>query len=741
MFYLQFWHLKSKWLFLQKNNQHSMKKLIIGFCILQSVSFAQKTEIPSADLIKGKTPDGFYQAMPMVNRWISNDKALVYAKSSADEKMKNQILDLKTGKYSEASPADINPKVASEKILMLKNGDLYLKTPSGETQLTFDPGLEEKNAGFSPDSNYLAYTKANNLFTLNLKTYQENQLTTDGTQTTLNGFATWVYWEEIFGRSTLFRAFWWSPDSKTLAYMRFDESKTPMFPIYSSEGKHGYIDETRYPKSGDPNPTVKLGFVSPAGGETRWADFKEKDEKYLGWPKWMPDGSGLMVQWINRGNDNLKIYNVSPLDGSKKVVYEETQKAWISIDEADERLTILDGGKEMIIISDKTGWKQLYLYDINGTFKNQITSGNFTVKTVLGIDQKNKVIYFHARGLENSARFDLYRVDLSGKNLKRLSFGEYSHRVINPSPDLKYFVSTYSNLKTPNTSVIIDNTGKIVKELGTLKGDKLDTYSVNYPELLRVKSDDGKYDLPMTIIYPENMVAGKRYPVMVSIYGGPDAGTVYDQWAWSPKSQWYAREGMIQVSLDHRASGHFGKEGVTTMHRNLGDWELTDYKTMVKYLIDKGIADPSKICITGFSYGGYMTCLALTKGSDVFTHGMAGGSVVDWQLYDSAYTERFMDTPEENPEGYKAGNVLTYVDKYKGKLQIVHGTMDDNVHLQNSLQLIDKLEEQKKDFEFMLYPGGKHGWRGNKGYHFDNLKTKFIYEHLLEKPVPSELLK
>jgi dipeptidyl-peptidase-4 len=202
-----------------------------------------------------------------------------------------------------------------------------------------------------------------------------------------------------------------------------------------------------------------------------------------------------------------------------------------------------------------------------------------------------------------------------------------------------------------------------------------------------------------------------------------------------------SREGIIQVALDHRASGHFGKEGVAYMHRNLGKWELDDYKTMIKDLIKKGIADPTKIAITGFSYGGYMTCLALTKGSDVFTHGMAGGSVTDWKLYDSAYTERFMDTPQENPEGYENGGIMKYVDKTKGKLLIVHGTMDDNVHLQNSIQLIDALQEKKKDFEMMFYPGGRHGWGGNKGLHFDNLKTQFIYKNLLEKELPVGLLR
>jgi dipeptidyl-peptidase-4 len=192
-----------------------------------------------------------------------------------------------------------------------------LKNNDSETQLTND-AAEEKNAMFSPDSSYIAYTKENNLYSYDFKAKKEIKLTTDGTKTTLNGYATWVYWEEIFGRPTKFRAFWWSPDSKKIAYMRFDESKTMMFPLYSSEGQHGFVEETRYPKSGDPNPEAKVGFVSPTGGKTTWAVFNEKDEQYFGWPKWLPDGSGLMLQWINRGNDNLKLYNVSPKDGSKK---------------------------------------------------------------------------------------------------------------------------------------------------------------------------------------------------------------------------------------------------------------------------------------------------------------------------------------------------------------------------------------------------------------------------------------
>lgn len=705
-----------------------MKKLTLLLAFIPSAVFAQQTPFDKTDLMKGRVPDRFYQASPMAS-WSGPETVKLW------DGKRSSVLHLPSGKTT-----TVTADASTSKSLRIKNNDLYLVSPTGEMQLTND-SLAEQNPLFSPDSSFIAYTKGNNLYTYNLEEKQERKLTSDGTATTLNGYATWLYWEEIFGRPTKFRAYWWSPDSKTIAYMRFDESRTPMFPLYSSAGQHGHIEETRYPKAGDPNPTAKLGFIAASGGVTTWADFPETEDQYFGWPQWLSDGSGVILQWINRGNDHLKIFRINPKNGSKSQIYEEQQKTWISIDESQERLHIMEPTREMVVVSDQTGWKQLYLYSLDGRLKNKITDGKFTVTELYGVDSKTRTVYFQARGLENSARFDLYRVGLDGKNLKRLTFGTFNHRDIQPAPELQYFITTYSNLNTPPQTAVIDNQGKIVKELGNTRGDQFDRYRLAKTELIRVKSDDGLYELPMVITYPENFREGVRYPVLISIYGGPNAGTVFDQWNWNPARQWLAEEGLVQVAFDHRASGHFGKEGQNYMYRNLGEWEIKDYSAMARYLISKGIADPERIGITGFSYGGYMSCLALTKGADVFTHGMAGGSVTDWKYYDSAYTERFMDTPSDNPEGYKTSSVLNYVDRYKGVLQIVHGTMDDNVHMQNSIQLISDLQDRKKDFEFMLYPEGRHGFSGNQGLHFQNLKNEFIYKHLLRKEMPAALRK
>ena len=504
---------------------------------------------------------------------------------------------------------------------------------------------------------------------------------------------------------------------------------------------HGYVETVRYPKVGDKNPGVKIGMVNANGGNITWADFNASDDQYFGAPYWTNDSQALWVQWMNRKQNNLKIYSVNPSNGNKQEVYDETQKTWIQLEDGFQRLHMLEKSKQFILESDKTGWNNLYLYDMSGKFINAITPGKFTVTDIHFIDEAKKIIYFSARSKENTARKDVYKVDFAGKNMQRLSFGEYNHGIINMSPDGNYFVTTYSNATTPTKMTLVNNAGKIIKEIGDSKAAEMNDFVLAKTEILRVKSEDGLYDLPMKITWPLNYDKSKKYPVLLSIYGGPNAGTVMDTWNLGGNQQFYAKEGLIQVAFDHRASGHFGKEGVNYMYHNLGYWEMKDYSTMAKWLIANAGADPKKICITGFSYGGYMSCYALTYGSDVFTHGMAGGSVTDWTLYDTHYTERYMGTPTDNADGYKSSSVLNYIDRYKGVLQIVHGVIDDNVHMQNSVQLISKLQDAKKDFEFMIYSGGRHGWRGAKNDHFLNLKTQFIYKYLLEKPVPKGMLR
>ena len=569
-------------LYLSVSKKLTMKQyrvLIAVACLYSTAVIAQKKDFDDKDLMAGRAPKNFYNQLPNVVKWVDDERVILFTKSHPDSAAKNWLMDVKSGKMSEPTADMLKGTTPPTKQVALRNGDLYYKNGSEEKRITNDKA-EEKNPMFSPDSNYIAYTKDNNLYCYNIAAGKEVQLTKDGSNVILNGYASWVYWEEIFGRPTRFRAFWWSPDSKQIAYMHFDESMVPMFPIYSSEGQHGFIEETRYPKAGDKNPEVKLGFVQPDGGATVWADFNDKEDQYFGWPIWRPDGSTLLVQWINRGQDHLKIFDVAPASGGKKLMYEEKQNSWVDLEDgAGGRITFLSNGKDFILSSDKTGWNHLYLHNADGSLKNAITSGAFTVLDVKYIDEKSGQVYFTARCKENSARIDYYSAKLNGTELKRLSFGEFDHNV-NVSPTAKYFITTYSNVATPTAMSLLDNKGKQIRQLGSAKGADMDSYNMAKTEVIRIKSEDGLFELPAVVTWPMNMDPNKKYPMLISIYGGPNAGTVWDRWNWNMNRQWYAKEGLIQVAFDHRASGQFGKQGVAYMHRNLGKWEMKDYMTM-----------------------------------------------------------------------------------------------------------------------------------------------------------------
>lgn len=706
-------------------------RFLISCLLLCQLADAQKKELTLQQMLKG-APHQITGQLPEFVEWTNDNKPVISKQGLLYE------IDPVTGIEKPYQSANSKKEIFQD--VQVVNNDLIYVSENGKDQITSSPSVAEQNPTLSPDGKYVAFTRNNNLYTINLSTLQETQLTLDGGNGILNGYASWVYYEEILGRASNYKSYWWSPDSKSIAFMRMDENKVPVFPIVSEEGVHGYTEETRYPKAGDPNPEVKIGVVGVEGGNIQWADFNEKADQYFGMPYWKPDGSALWVQWMPRTQEQLIVYEINLANGSKKEILKEEQKTWIDLDDQGERIRFLNNGKQFIYKSDASGWNHLYLHDVNGKRIGAITSGNYTVTEVLMVDEKKKQVYFVCRK-DNSACFDLYRVGLNGSGLKRMTFGKYNHRNISLSPNGNYFITQYSDAQTPDVLALADTKGKIVKVIGEAKGSEFETTAFAKTELLRIKSEDGKYDLPVRITWPLNYDPKMKHPLLINIYGGPNAGTVYDGWQLNMQQQWWAKEGLIQVAIDHRASGHFGKEGMNYLHRNLGYWEMKDWSTIVKWLIENASVDPGRVGITGFSYGGYMTCYALTYGSDVFTHGMAGGSVTDWQLYDSHYTERYMDTPEENPEGYKTSSVLTHASKYKGALRIYHGTMDDNVHIQNSLQLVKALQEQKKRFEFMPYPGGRHGWRNlrQQDAHSWNDNAAFIYKHLLRKEMPGSV--
>jgi len=585
---------------------------------------------------------------------------------------------------------------------------------------------EEKNPRLSPNAKHVAFTRTNNLYACDLESGLEYQLTADGSETIYNGYESWVYMEEISNRSSQYAAFWWSPDSSKIAFLRFDDSPVPTFPIFRAAGVHGELEIQRYPKPGDPNPKVKLGIAGLPDGKIVWVDIDENSDQYVAWPSWLPDSSRLTFQWMNRGQDNLKIYGVDLQTGRKEEIYDEKQPAWI---EFFEDLYFFKDGSGFLLRSDKDGWSHLYYYDLKGTLKRRLTSGEWTVERIGLVDEKNTRVYFTARK-DKTAETHLFRVGLDGQGFEQITKDPGTHST-SVSPGGSYYFDNFSSVDNPGKQGLYNSSGTWIRSTGQSQTPQLKEFALGKKELFTIPTEDG-YTLPASWVLPPDFDQNKKYPVLFIIYGGPGSSDVSNSF---PRlSTFYlAQEGIIVFSVDHRGSAHFGKKGQSLMHRNLGKWEMHDYIQAVKWLRQKPFVDSTKIGITGGSYGGYATCMALTYGADYFTHGFAQYSVTDWKLYDSIYTERYMDKPEENKEGYEFGSVLHHAKNFKGILVLEHGAMDDNVHMQNTIQLMDVLMDQGKTFDFMLYPNQRHGFGGTKREISNRRYVDFWLKNLLNR--------
>jgi dipeptidyl-peptidase-4 len=675
--------------------------------------------------------------LPRFNGWLDDENFILEIKNKKNES--SQIIynarSIKESDYDVAPSVSFSslmpegfsaPRRGSHvsadetSIVFSKDNNLYFfsKTDKRIRQLTANRS-KENNPRFSPDGKKVAFTRNHNLFVVELETGLEKQLTTDGSDLIYNGWASWVYYEEILGRSSNYRAFYWSPDSDQIAFMHFDDTEVPNFPIYHHEGEdrsHGYLEMTSYPKSGDSNPEVELGVYNLNNNTITWAS-KNEELEYLAMVKWSPNGERLLFQQLSRDQDVLEMYKMDLDKGNIQMVYQEKQKTWI---DWLNNIYFLNKSDGFIVQSDRDGWSNLYHYNWEGKLVNQITKNDFRTYGISKVDEVNNKIYFNATG-KSSVESHLFVVNMNGQNQEQLTHTSGWHRVT-VSPSCDYFIDQFSSFNNSGEMKLFNSKGKVIKELGELKKD-INQEKGFKVEFFTIPSTDG-FDLPAFWVLPPNFDKDKKYPVIFDIYGGPDAGGVYNRfrnYTWDPIYE----EGVIRFTVDHRGSGKFGKKGLDYLHRSLGEWEIHDYIEAVKWLEEKSFVNGDKIGIQGSSYGGYMTGMALTLGADYFNCGIAALSVTDWRLYDNVYTERYMDEPRNNKEGYDYGSVLTHVDKLKGKLLITHGAIDDNVHLQNSMQLISKLQDEGKEFELMIYPGNRHGIRGAKGRHNQQLGLNF----------------
>ena len=591
------------------------------------------------------------------------------------------------------------------------------------------------NLTYSPDSTMLAFTRANDLYVVTIADGSECRLTFDGTETVMNGYASWVYYEEILGRPSRYRAFWWSPDSKRIAFYHFDDTEVPMFPIYSPFGQDGKLRETHYPKVGEKNPEVRIGFVDVpaalAGNvSTVWADFDEKEDQYFGIPFWSDDSRTFYVAHEPRIQNTLDLYAVSPVDGGKRVLYHETYPTWL---DWIEGMLFTDDGLYMVRAFE-TGWQQIYFLGYDGTVRRLTDGPNWRVELVRA--EKDGTVYFVAQRDDLHIRQALYKVSPKGV-ITPLTDESLNVAGVRFSPDGKYFVAQTSSLAAPTQLRVYQTSKPSVSWLvADQKGPDYDASKYSLGKLVTITKDG--FDLPGIIYYPAGFDPAKKYPVHVDIYGGPDSPQVTDRWAAPARYAWYAENGIIELIADCRASGHNGRAGLDCIYKQLASVEIDDFVAWAEWLQSLPYVQGDKIGVEGFSFGGTMTTLLVATAPYAFHYGIAGGGVYDWKLYDTHYTERFMSTPEDNPDGYARTRVMDRIDNYPARpgddgsvmLKLTHGTGDDNVHYQNTLQLIDAFHKMGASFEFMVYPDGMHGYRGYQGAHFQAENNAFWLKYL-----------
>ena len=577
---------------------------------------------------------------------------------------------------------------------------------------------------FSPDNKKVAYAKDNNIFIKNLASNSITQVTKDGKfNSIINGITDWVYEEEF----AFVRAFQWNKDSKYLAFLRFDETDVPTFSMdIVGTDKYPTQQVFKYPKAGEKNAKVTLHIYNVNGKNSKKVDVGNYE--YIPRIKWSNDTNTLVATTLNRHQNNLKLYAINASTRSSKIILNETDKAYIDI---TDNLTFLNDNS-FIWTSEDDGYNHIYHYDANGKLINQVTKGNWEVTNYYGFNKEKNTIYYQS--VENgSINRGVYSIGLDGKNKKLLS-DEVGRNTADFSKNLNYFINTHSTSEVPPIYSLYSGDGemlKVIKDNSTLK-EELSNYKMSPKEFSTININGN--DLNMWMIKPANFDANKKYPMLMFQYSGPGSQQVGNRWNGS-NDYWHnmlAQQGIIVACVDGRGTGFKGSDFKKSTYLNLVKYETEDQIAAAKKLADRSYIDEDNIGIWGWSFGGHMSTNALLKGNDIFTTAIAVAPVTSWRFYDTVYTERFLRTPEENPAGYDENSPINYADKLKGNYLLVHGTGDDNVHVQNSMRMTNALIEANKQFDQFIVPDRAHGIRKGKNVRL-NLFTKmtnFINEHL-----------
>jgi len=728
-----------------------MKKLLLLFIAITSLATAQKKDITLNEIW-----DGTFRAQRMNS--LNSMNGDFYTLLNFSQETRSTSVD----KYSYASLEKVETIVDSKDLADLKYFETY-EFNNNETKLILgvdsEPIYRHSSLGvfyvydiasktlqlidedkiqeptFSPDSKKVAYAKNNNLYIKNLETNEVTQVTNDGLKNNIiNGICDWVY-EEEFG---FVKAFEWNKDSSTIAFLRFDETEVPTFSM-DITGKELYPTQQvfKYPKAGEKNAVVTLQMYNVSDKKTMTINVGEYE--YIPRIKWTNNTNTLSITTLNRHQNNLNLYFVDAKTANAKVVLNETDKAYIDI---HDNLTFLKDNS-FIWTSEKDGFNHIYHYSKEGKLIKQLTSGNWEVTNFYGVNEKTKTAFYQSTE-DGSINRTIYSVDFNGKNKKRLT-NDSGKNNASFSKNLNYFINNFSDANTPPIYTLHNNKGEELKEIlnniELLK--KLDSYNLSKKEFFTIKTESGEFNAWM--LKPSNFDPNKVYPLFMTQYSGPGSQSVSNSWN-SANDYWYqnlVEQGYIVACVDGRGTGFKGAEFKKATYLNLVKYETIDQINAAKELGKLAYIDKDEIGIWGWSFGGHMSTNCLLKGGDTFKMAIAVAPVTSWRFYDTVYTERFLRTPQENPAGYDENSPINYADKLNGKFLLVHGSGDDNVHVQNTMRLSNALIEANKAFDQAIYPDRTHGiYRGkNTRLHLYTKMTNFINENLGKEDIKLESLK
>jgi dipeptidyl-peptidase 4 len=707
-----------------------MRKLFLLLFILPFAAIAQTKQITLEDIYKKGTFRG---------EQVRAD----FGKVNTDPEVKAEDLKDETGK-SIGQPEDIIYSSTHPNTVIIRKGveQIYRRSTKANVymydvvskKLTRLDGEKVMHPTLSPDGSRIAFVKNNNLYLFDIATKSSRAITTDGKwNQVINGNCDWVYEEEF----EFTRAYEWSPKGSHIAYYRFDESAVKEYHFTQFDDKYNKQYTYKYPKAGDDNSQVEIHIYDITNNKDVKASF-ETGDIYIPRIKWTRDDNNLVVYWMNRHQNILKLLLTDAKSGDSKPLYEEKNKYFVEIN--DDWWWLKDG-KNFLFTSEMNGYRHLYLHGLDGKTKVQVTKGNYEVTDVNGVDETNKRIYF-TMAYPTPLDRNLFVTDFLGKKTVQLTEGNAWHRAV-LNDEFTRFYDYRSDLNSPQVVSLYDIVPnkknevsavlvKTVNENNKLK-DKLTEYGIGKAEFIRIPNSKGD-TLNGWMLKPANFDAAKKYPVLFCNYGGPGSQQVANRFgAVSMWHQMLAQKGFIVVSVDNTGTGYRGEEFKKKTYLQLGKFELEDQVDAAKWMGNLSFVDKSNIGHWGWSYGGFMSSLAITKGNEVFSAAVAVAPVTSWRYYDNIYTERYMRTPQENPKGYDDNSPINHTDKIKGKYLIVHGTADDNVHFQNATQMITALVKSNIDFESAYYPNKNHGISGgmdNTTFHLWSKMTNWIMDNM-----------